>query len=157
MPLVHRRPRAFTLIEILVVVMILGILAAIIIGLFGNTTADANLSSLKDNLRAMRSGLQIYVAHHGSYPAASSFEAQMTQYTDEAGNTSATPSSTYRFGPYILALPALPVGTNKGKTAITGAAYTSGFGWQYDSATGDLRANCQDTESDGQGNYFHTF
>src|SRR4051812_20218887 len=89
----HRRPRAaFTLIEILIVVIILGILATIIIGLFTNSAKDASTNALKDDLRSIRSALQVYMAHHGSYPTTGAFESQMTLFTDSAGATS--PSKT---------------------------------------------------------------
>src|SRR5688500_14645619 len=95
-----RQARAFTLVEILIVVIILGILATIIIGLFANSTKDASAKSLKDNLRNMRSQLELYMAQHGNYPALATFNAQMTQYTDGAGATSATKTPTYCYGPY---------------------------------------------------------
>jgi prepilin-type N-terminal cleavage/methylation domain-containing protein len=155
--LARKKNRAFTLVEILIVVIIMGVIASIIIGLFNNTTSDASLSSLKDNLRGVRSALQIYVAQHGTYPDSTSFEAQMTQFTDASGNTSATQTSTHRFGPYILQVPPLPVGANRGKTAISTSGYADGYGWQYDAATGDFRANCQLTEMDNDGNVYHTF
>ena len=86
---VNRRTRAFTLVEILIVVIILGILATIIIGLFQNGSRDAAAASLKDNLRNIRSQLQLYVAQHGTYPSLTNFEQQMTQYTHADGNISA--------------------------------------------------------------------
>src|SRR5688572_822956 len=105
--MLHRnRRRAFTLVEMLIVVLILGILAGVVIGQFANTTRDAGGTALKDNLRSMRSALQIYLAEHGTFPTVAGFEAQMTQYTDAAGNTSVDKTSTYKFGPYILQMPA---------------------------------------------------
>jgi len=152
-----RPRRGFTLIEILMVVVILGVLATVIIGLFSNATGDAAGSALKDNLRGIRGALQVYYAQHGAYPAVSTFDAQMTQYSDVAGNTSTAMTSTYRFGPYMLQVPPLPVGANRGNATVTGTTYSSGFGWQYDSATGDFHANCPDSETDAQGNVYHLF
>ena len=152
-----RRRSGFTLIEILMVVIILGVLATIIIGLFNNTTSDAATNSLKDDLRAIRGAIQIYYAQHGTYPALSTFETQMTQYTDVAGTTSATQSPSYRFGPYFITMPALPVGQNKGKTTVTTTTYVDGFGWQYDPTSGTFKPNCKDTEVDEQGNVYYTF
>jgi prepilin-type N-terminal cleavage/methylation domain-containing protein len=149
--------RAFTLVEILIVVIIMGVIATIIIGLFNNTTSDAALGALKDNLRGVRSALQIYVAQHGTYPDGTSFEAQMTQYTDASGNISPTATPTHKFGPYILRLPPLPVGANRGKTTVTSTGYADGYGWQYDATSGDFRANCQPTEADNDGNVYQTF
>src|SRR5215213_6115516 len=93
-PLRVHRTRAFTLVEILIVVIILGILATIIIGLFANSTKDAAATSLKDNLRNVRSQLQLYLAQHGSYPTLAAFDAQMTQYSDADGTTSGTKTAT---------------------------------------------------------------
>ncbi len=61
-----RRWRGFTLIEIMMVVVILGVLATVIIGLFSNATGDAAGSALKDNLRGIRGALQVYYAQHGA-------------------------------------------------------------------------------------------
>jgi len=152
-----RRRSGFTLIEILMVVIILGVIATIIIGLFSNATADASTNSLKDNLRGMRGAIQIYYAQHGAYPTLATFESQMTQYTSATGAAQATSDSTYHYGPYILRMPTLTVGNNKGLTTLTSPTYADGFGWQYNQTTGDFRANCADTESDGQGNFYHTF
>ena len=149
--------RAFTLVEILIVVIILGILATIIIGLFQNGTKDAAAASLKDNLRNMRSQLQLYVAQHGSYPSVATFEQQMTQYTDYDGNVSATRTATHVYGPYIINMPVLPVGVNKGKTSVTGLTYTAGFGWGYEPTSGVFKANTPDAEVDPDGVAFNTY
>jgi general secretion pathway protein G len=148
---------AFTLIEILIVVIILGILATIIISLFGNSSKDAGGASLKDNLRCIRSAIQIYSAQHGRYPAQATFETQMTQYTNPAGATSTTRTGTYTYGPYILTLPPLPVGTDRGATTVTTTTYTAGHGWQYDATSGAFKANCPDTDKDDAGVPYNTY
>jgi prepilin-type N-terminal cleavage/methylation domain-containing protein len=155
----HRRDRrGFTLVEILIVVIILGILASIIIGLFNNTSKDASYNSLKDDLRTMRSMVQLYLAQHGSYPALATFEPQMTLYSDASGNTSPTRSTTYPYGPYILRMPPLPAGTEKGKTTVTTmSSYSAGYGWQYDPNTGKIRANCPDSDVDAEGIPLNTY
>ncbi|MDG1837313.1 MAG: prepilin-type N-terminal cleavage/methylation domain-containing protein [Phycisphaerales bacterium] len=63
--------RGFTLIEILIVVVILGILAAIIIPQFTNAADDASISSARTQLQTMRSQVELYRAQLGNYPAAS--------------------------------------------------------------------------------------
>ncbi len=147
----------FTLVEILIVVIIMGILASIIIGLFGNTTKDANGGALKDNLRAIRSAIQIYNAQHGRYPAQATFDTQMTQFTNATGATSATRTGSYIYGPYILTLPPLPVGTDKGATSVTSLTYAAGNGWGYDATTGQFRANCPDSDKDDAGVSYNTY
>ena len=63
-----RLPRGFTLVEILIVVMILGILAAVAIPKFANASQSARESSLKDNLRLLRTQLGVYKSQHSLYP-----------------------------------------------------------------------------------------
>ena len=154
----RRTQHAFTLVEILIVVIILGIIATIVIGIFNNTVDDARAKALKDDLRNMRSQLQLYNAEHGTYPMLSTFEQQMVLYTDDLGNSSNTKTPVFRFGPYIVAMPRLPAGVNRNATTITAAGtYTPGFGWAYDQVTGDFRANLPDSDVDGDGVRFNTY
>jgi general secretion pathway protein G len=61
---------AFTLIEILIVVVILGILAAIVIPQFTNAADDANESGVKSQLQTLRSQVELYRAQNaGADPA----------------------------------------------------------------------------------------
>jgi prepilin-type N-terminal cleavage/methylation domain-containing protein len=153
----HRR-HAFTLVEILIVVVILGIIATIVIGIFNGTVADARAKALMDDLRNMRGQIQLYYHEHGTYPTLSQFEQQMVLYSDDIGNTANTRTPTYRFGPYIAAMPRLPVGTNQGKTSVTAAGtYAEGHGWAYDPLTGDFRANLPDADVDEDGVRFNTY
>ena len=59
----------FTLIEILIVVVILGILAAIVVPQFTNAADDASISSARTQLQSMRSQIELYYSQNGSYPA----------------------------------------------------------------------------------------
>jgi len=68
--MVHQVRKAFTLIEILIVVIILGILAAIVVPQFTSATEDAQLSSAKSTLQTVRSQIELYrVRNNGAYPA----------------------------------------------------------------------------------------
>jgi type II secretion system protein G len=68
--------RGFTLIEILIVVVILGILAAIIIPQFTNAADDAGVASARTQLQTMRSQIELFRAQSdvGAYPAAGGFD-----------------------------------------------------------------------------------
>lgn len=111
--------RGFTLVELLIVVIILAILAAIVIPQFSSSTEDAKLSSLQTTLSTMRGSIELYYNQHGGrYPGAyketdgttasataadvqTAFVAQLTQYTDANGKISATKDATYKYGPYL--------------------------------------------------------
>src|ERR1700689_507338 len=56
----RQRAAGFTLVEILIVVIILGILAAIVLPQFSNASQTARQNALKDELRFLRSQIQIY-------------------------------------------------------------------------------------------------
>ena len=59
-----RNKKGFTLVEILIVVIILGILAAIVVPQFTEASSDAKLSNLTTNLQSIRAQLELYRLHH---------------------------------------------------------------------------------------------
>lgn len=65
--MIHRNTarKAFTLIEILIVVVILGILAAVVIPQFTNAADDANDASVRTQLQTLRSQIELYRAQNG--------------------------------------------------------------------------------------------
>lgn len=135
------RRNGFTLIELVVVVVIIAIIAAIAIPKMSRGSAGAADSATTQDLSTLRSALELYQTEHGgAYPSATSaglLTNQLTQYTDSSGAPVATKDSTHIYGPYLKAVPALPVGTNKGLATftITGPAGTGTFGWYFDGST----------------------
>ena len=135
----NRMNKAFTLVEILIVVIILGILAAIVIPQFTQASNDARDSSITSNLQTIRSALALYRVQHGDkFPEAAKFEAQMTGKTDASGAAGGT------LGPYLPSIPANPV--TGVKTVTTGAekpaAGIAAGGWFYcSSGTTDAASN----------------
>src|SRR5215218_1966694 len=68
-PISQQRESGFTLVELLIVVIILAILAAIVIPQFSSASTDAQESALDSNLAAMRSAVELYKVQHGAaYP-----------------------------------------------------------------------------------------
>jgi general secretion pathway protein G len=64
----ERRTEAFTLIEIMVVVVILGVLAATIIPQFIGTTHDAKVSAAKSHVAELEAALERFNTHMDRYP-----------------------------------------------------------------------------------------
>ena len=155
------RRRGFTLIELVVVVVIIAIIAAIAIPKMSRGSAGAADSATTQDLSTLRSALELYQTEHGgTYPStasAATLANQLTQYTDSSGNAVATKDSTHIYGPYLKAVPSLPVGTNKGLATftVTGPAGTGTFGWYYDGST--FWANNPSTDTDARGTAYNTY
>jgi general secretion pathway protein G len=118
----HRRNnKGFTLVEILIVVIILGILAAIVIPQFTNASTDAKKNSLTSQLQTIRSQIELYkLQHNEQLPDFTNLQwVQMTGQTDVAGDTQAATGRD--FGPYLQQTPANPLNNNTLMTVITGA------------------------------------
>jgi len=104
----------FTLVEILIVVVILGILAAIVIPQFTEASTEAKTSSLCTDLQSVRSQIELYKIQHndnlpgvakGTHTAGAAFEAAMTGYTDIFGEPKAAAGPDI-YGPYLQKVPA---------------------------------------------------
>lgn len=140
--------RAFSMIELVIVVVIIGIIGAIAIPRMSRGAAGAADSALVADLAVLRNAIDLYQAEHGGdYPAYATFEAQLTQFTDNAGATSATKDTDHVYGPYLRSIPALKVGSNKGDNSVTNTAGGTA-GWLYDEDTGSISANLPSTELD---------
>jgi general secretion pathway protein G len=133
-----KRRSAFTLVELLIVVIILGILAAVVIPQFSDASTDARLSSLMTNLQTIRGQLDLYkLQHNGTYPTLTNFVDQMTKKT----KTDGTVDANGKFGPYLQRIPTNPFtvgGTGNDVTSGTAAADKA---WYYDQTSGEFRAN----------------
>lgn len=63
-----RRQNAFTLIELLIVVAIIGILAAIAVPNFLNAQMRAKIARVQSELRSVGDACEMYRTDHGQYP-----------------------------------------------------------------------------------------
>jgi general secretion pathway protein G len=147
MTAIRQTRKGFTLIEILIVVIILGILAAIVIPQFTNASKDAKQSALVTMVQSLRSQIALFKLQHndrlpGVNPLVDSggpadavqatFWAQLTQFTDLAGAPVAAKDATHVYGPYMQSIPTNPL--NNSQTIASAAA--PGVGFVYDFAGG---------------------
>lgn len=138
--------RGFTLVEILIVVIILGILAAIVIPQFTSASQDARKNSLVSQLQTIRSQVELYKLQHldklppglngaaGSVAAGTAWAEMINR--SNVNSSTGTDSASYPFGPYLQAAPVNPLNGNSNvlivtadlaPAASTGGATTDGF------------------------------
>ena len=136
----------FTLVEILIVVVILGILAAIVIPQFTEASSEARLSSLCTDLQTMRSQIELYKIQHndelpGQQTGGATFVEAMTGYTDIDGTVQAGPGDDI-YGPYIQKVPTNQF-NDSDEIDFSGTPGTpaNGSGWDFNTTTGAWHAD----------------
>lgn len=149
------RIKGFTLIEILIVVVLLGILAAVVIPTVSQGVIDARRSALVSDLGLLRRFILIYKAHHmevppgypngdtSAMPTQEAFFAQATLASNAQGQTAPIGTDGYNRGPYLSKIPANPF--SKLNTIQFVSEFEPGndsHGWQYKISTGEI---CADT------------
>ncbi len=84
----------FTLVELLIVVIIIAILAAIVVPQFTSATLDAQEAALDANLAAMRSAIELFHAQHATLSSTSSISSAYPGVTaTNGGSCTATKGS----------------------------------------------------------------
>ncbi len=130
---------AFTLVEILIVVVILGILAMIVVPQFSTASSDARVNAMASDLQTIRAQLQLYKAQHlDTYPAAATFVTQMTSRTNSAGTTGTDPN-LFPYGPYLMKFPSNGYVSGANANAVetgTGNPGSGNYGWYFNTSTG---------------------
>jgi general secretion pathway protein G len=128
MKISQNRRRGFTLIELVVVVLILGIIGAVAAPKMMNTMATAKTNAAKQNVQIIRSAIEMYKAQdaNNAYPPAA---------------TLATALQPYLKGPF----PACPIGQQTATVFASAAnplvTTATTDGWLYNQTTGDFAIN----------------
>lgn len=133
----------FTLVEILIVVIILGILAAIVIPQFTEASNDARNSALVSDLQTLRSQIELYkIQHLDVLPSAASvgFVLAMTGQTDIDGDAGTT------YGPYLQKMPTNPFNNLDTVVVEAGTDSLGGgqTGWHFNTTNGQIHADDDD-------------
>ena len=134
----RRRATGFTLIEMLVVVVVMAVLAAVVLPKFQNQSRRSKESALKSDLAQLRSAVATFQADTGYYPKALSdltaTSAATVSGAYDSSGTAQTITATDWHGPYITGtLPNDPVSNS----AFTYAILSPNVGKVSASATGN--------------------
>lgn len=122
------RRNGFTLVELVVVVLIMGIIAAVALPKMATSTTTAKTNAAKQSLVVVRDAIEMYRAENGAYPTSAA--------------TLATTLKPYLRGPF----PPAPLGANAGSSAVAvgtdpPTVVSGGAGWAFTVATGDFYLN----------------
>ncbi len=162
----------FTLVEVLIVVVLLGVLAVIVIPMVANSATSAKESALATDLQLLRRFIMVYKAHHlevapgypggaaAGAPSEQAFIEQATMSSNADGQTAAAGTEGFIRGPYMQKIPVNPL---NGKDTIGMLGNSEEFpadadnsnGWIYKAATGEIRAD--GTGTDGNGTRYYDY
>jgi prepilin-type N-terminal cleavage/methylation domain-containing protein len=158
--------KAFTLVELLIVVAILGILAAVIMPTLQGHIQRARESAAKDDLRVLRNAIELYAAQHNGVPPGYpdndttqspdhlTFIWQLALATNESGKIAERGTPGYNFGPYINTYSKNPFNNKWTLNMINNsgdfpAEATGDYAYIYKPATKQIKLDWPGTDSEG--------
>jgi len=165
-----RKLKAFTLVEILIVVVLLGALAAIVIPTVANSATAAKEAALVQDLKMLRRYILVYKGQHMEVPPGypngqatqspteQAFVDQMTTSSTLGGQTAPVGTPGFDYGPYLTRIPVNPFNGKNGVQMLSNdedfpPAADDSHGWIYKPATSQIRPDNTGTDSTGKRYY----
>jgi len=164
------KKKAFTLVELILVITILGILAALVMPTFQGNIATAKESAAKSDLMTVRAQIELYKLQHNGYPPGyangagtdiATLVLQLTATSTVTGivSPSTVPTDPFLYGPYLKKIPKNPFNELSTieyvaeATAFAAAANGTSSGWLYKKETAEIVMNWTGTDKNGVNYY----
>lgn len=141
--------RGFSLVELVIVVAVLGIMAAIVVPQFQSHSTQAKKGVAKDSLRILRSAIELYTAQHGGVPPGYENDDPETVPTSVIFHDQLLVDERY-----LSKMPKNPFNNRKNILMIANdQAFppnpVPGYGWIYQAATKTIRLSWAGSDSEG--------
>ena len=126
--LTKKKNSGFTLVELVIVILVLGIITAVAAPKMFNTASDARDSATRQSLSVLRGAIEMYRAQNSGYPSASALTTTLLPYLQ---------------GPF----PAPQAGANQNPEVVASSqnpitsVEPGNEGWVYNNSTGEIRIN----------------
>lgn len=134
--------RGFTLVEVLLVIVILGILASIVVPQYSSGAQEARQASLRQQLHNIRTAIDLFkIEHGGRLPDLTANWDELTLRSSHLGRT---------VGPYLASPPANPITSNAAVfdgPVTSPATSPAGYIYDYNDGNGTGRIVATDASS----------
>jgi len=157
---------AFSIAELLIVVAVLGILAALVLPELQGHATEAKAAAAANNLHLLRAAIELYAAQHNAVAPGYFngvvtpwiFPVQITGYTSRNGNAAGQPGPQFPYGPYLDEIPANSFNNKNSVNVLSDgedfpAEADGSFGWIYKPATREIRLDAPGTDKNGTRYY----